>query len=105
MRNLRLITTLLLLMTALPGSIWCGQSQVLYGAMVYVVSSSEHPIGGFLEAEIQKRKLPIILSPNRANANYVLAAYAREAGLPAMPVSGFGQPAASLGGQDRAREP
>jgi hypothetical protein len=64
---------------------------VLYGAMIYIASSSENPLGGFLEAELQKRKLPIILSPDRFNANYVLAAYARQAGDPAQPVSGTGK--------------
>jgi hypothetical protein len=56
--------------------------------MIYIASSSESALGGFLEAELQKRKLPVILSPDRFNANYVLAAYAREAGPQAQPISG-----------------
>jgi len=59
--------------------------------MIYIASSSENPLGGFLEAELQKRKLPVIVSPNRFNASYVLAAYAREAGEPAQPISGSGK--------------
>ena len=64
---------------------------MLYGATIYIASSSENPLGGFLEAELQKRKLPVILSPNRYNAGYVLAAYARQAGDPAQPISGSGK--------------
>jgi hypothetical protein len=56
--------------------------------MVYVASSPDYPIGGLLGAEIQKRKLPIIISPDRENASYVLAGYARSMGLPAIAVSG-----------------
>jgi hypothetical protein len=59
--------------------------------MIYIASSSESALGGYLEAELQKRKLPVILSPDRFNANYVLAAYARESGTPALPVSGSGK--------------
>src|SRR6185312_5730573 len=85
------LSPLLLLLTC-SGIGWCGGgSSVLYGAMIYIASSSENPLGGFLEAELQKRKLPVIVSPNRFNASYVLAAYAREAGEPAQPISGSGK--------------
>ena len=86
--KLRSVISSLLLFLAIPGLIWCGPSSVLYGAVVYIAPSPEQEIGGYLEAEIQKRKLPIILSPDRFNANYVLAAYARDLGLPAVAVSG-----------------
>lgn len=91
MKNLRRLLALPLLLPACPGLGWCGSSSVLYGAMIYIASSPENPLGGYLEAELQKRKLPVILSPDRFNANYVLAAYARETGDAAQPVSGPGK--------------
>jgi hypothetical protein len=90
-RSLRWITTSLLLILICPPSIRCGQSQLLYGAMVYIASPPDYPLAGMLEAEIHKRKLPLIISPDRQNANYVLAAYARTAGAPALPIAGSGK--------------
>jgi hypothetical protein len=93
LRRTRWISNLLisLLVLTCPPSIRCGQSQLLYGAMVYIVSSPDYPLGGFLGAEINKRKLPIIISPDRQSANYLLAVYARPAGTPALAISGSGK--------------
>lgn len=88
MLKTRSFLSLLLLSLACPLWVWCGPSSVLYGAVIYIAPSPNQQIGGYLEAEIQKRKLPVILSPNRYNSNYVLAAYAREGGSPAAAVLG-----------------
>ncbi len=87
LRRTHWILTSLLILTC-PLSIWCGQSQLLYGAMVYIASSPDYALGALLETEIHKRKLPVIISPDRQNANYVLAAYVRSLGLPAVAVVG-----------------
>jgi hypothetical protein len=47
------------------------QSELLYGASVYVAHPED--LGGFLTAEIEKRKLHVVLSPDPALANYILA--------------------------------
>jgi hypothetical protein len=47
------------------------QSELLYGAAVYVAHPED--LGGFLTAEIEKRKLHVVLSPDPALANYILA--------------------------------
>lgn len=91
LRRLRWIIAPLLLILSCPPSIRCGPSQLLYGAMVYIASSPDYPLGGFLGAEINKRKLPIIISPDRQNANFVLAVYARTVGTPALPIAGNGK--------------
>ncbi|MFZ0595175.1 MAG: hypothetical protein WAM39_32230 [Bryobacteraceae bacterium] len=88
LRRTHWIIASFLLILICPPSIWCGQSQLLYGAMVYIASSPDYPLGALLETEIHKRKLPVIISPDRQNANYVLAAYARTVGLPAVAVTG-----------------
>jgi hypothetical protein len=59
-----------------PAPARSGQSRLLYGAMVYMASAPGDPMSGFLAASIAKRKIPVIVSPDRQNANYILAGYA-----------------------------
>jgi hypothetical protein len=81
-----LIIPVLVLIFSSPALMFCAQSQLLYGAMVYVVSTPDSDLGGLLASEIAKRKLPVIVSAERSNANYILAAFARNIGTPATPV-------------------
>jgi len=54
--------------------------------MVYIASAPGDAIGGFLASAIAKRKIPVTISPDRQNANYILAGYVEskpgEAGTP-----------------------
>jgi hypothetical protein len=59
-----------------PAPARSGQSQLLYGAMVYIASGPGDTMSGFLASAIAKRKIPLIVSPDRQNANYILAGYA-----------------------------
>ncbi len=73
---------------ALLGLICCSsaafsaaQSQLVYGAMIYVASAPGDNLGSYLTAELAKHKLPVLVTPERRNANYVLAGFVQYEGI------------------------
>jgi hypothetical protein len=82
MPRIRSITTILFLSLTAPALIWAAKASLLYGAQIYIAPSHDQQMSGFLTSAIEKRKLPVILSPTPLNANFILAAYARDTGMP-----------------------
>jgi hypothetical protein len=71
-----------LLACALPAL--AGQSSLFYGTMVRVSSSPDSNLSDALAAQIMRRRLPIVITPDAGNASYLLAGSAEVTPSPAI---------------------
>jgi hypothetical protein len=81
-RPLKSVAVILLGLICCSPAVFSAQSQLIYGAMIYVASAPGDDLGSYLTAELAKHKLPVLITPERRNANYVLAGFVQNEGIP-----------------------
>jgi hypothetical protein len=90
LRRFNSIAAILLGLVCSVGSALPGDSELLYGAVVFIASPAGSNMGGLLASQIAKNKVPLTISSERPYASYILAAFAEPTTgpMPAAPVAG-----------------
>jgi hypothetical protein len=90
LRRFNSIAAILLGLVCSAGAALPGESELLYGAVVFIASPAGSNMGALLASQIAKNKVPVTISSERPYATYILAAFARpkSGSISAIPVAG-----------------
>jgi hypothetical protein len=76
LRRFNSVAAILLGLVCSAGPALTGESELLYGAVVFIASPAGSNMGGLLASQIAKNKVPLTISSERPYASYILAAFA-----------------------------